>query len=182
MADSTPLLPTSELPLSVYLNEALTHLPPSFLLPQTTSSLLYTDSNFSTWSSLSRVSIPNIHRTTEMGAEKACPAIDRARETLRSQGNRLGPTNHYGPTLGVGRTLAGSKRHRKVVRDNLRCITKGTIRFVSQTKTYSLRSRNVHRKVARRGGVRRLSYDIYDETRIAVKNRLQTVCPSCFHA
>jgi hypothetical protein len=73
-----------------------------------------------------------------MGAEKTRATVDRARETLRSQGNRLGPTHRYGPTLGVGRTLGGSKRHRKVVRDNLEGITNGTIRFVSQIKTYSL--------------------------------------------
>lgn len=65
---------------------------------------------------------------TTMAAEKQSATFDRARGTLRSQGAR------YGPTLGVGRTLARSKRHRKIVRDNLEGITKGNIRLVRQTR------------------------------------------------
>jgi histone H4 len=52
----------------------------------------------------------------------------------------------------------GAKRHRKVLRDNILGITKPAIR-----------------RIARRGGVKRLSGLIYDETRGVLKVFLQNV-------
>ncbi|KAF2432617.1 hypothetical protein EJ08DRAFT_695371 [Tothia fuscella] len=48
--------------------------------------------------------------------------------------------------------------NRKVLRDNIKGITKGDIR-----------------RLARRGGVKRISAMVYDETRDAVRERLNTI-------
>ncbi|THW58050.1 hypothetical protein D6D02_08136 [Aureobasidium pullulans] len=55
---------------------------------------------------------------------------------------------------GLGKSTA--KRHRKILRDNINGITKGSIR-----------------RLARRGGVKRISATIYDEVRAALKDRLK---------
>jgi len=57
---------------------------------------------------------------------------------------------------GLGK--GGAKRHRKVLRDNLQGITKGSIR-----------------RIARRGGVKRMSGLIYEEVRGNLKNFLEMV-------
>ncbi|KAG9553159.1 hypothetical protein KCU71_g9201, partial [Aureobasidium melanogenum] len=57
---------------------------------------------------------------------------------------------------GLGKSTA--KRHRKILRDNIKGITKGSIR-----------------RLARRGGVKRISATIYDEVRFALKDRLKTL-------
>ncbi|KAH9904141.1 putative histone H4 [Xylariomycetidae sp. FL2044] len=54
---------------------------------------------------------------------------------------------------GLGKT--GAKRHRKVLRDNILGITKPAIR-----------------RLARRGGVKRISGQIYDQVRDALRARL----------
>jgi len=56
----------------------------------------------------------------------------------------------------------GAKRHHKILRDNIRGINKPDIR-----------------RLARRGGVKRISGMIYDETRTALKNYLTTVLQDC---
>lgn len=56
----------------------------------------------------------------------------------------------------------GLKRHRKVVRDSIRGITKGDIR-----------------RLARRGGIKRISANIYDEARTAMVDRLKTILEEC---
>ncbi|KAK0666101.1 putative histone H4 [Cercophora samala] len=56
--------------------------------------------------------------------------------------------------LGSGKT--GAKRHRKIVRDTIHGITKPAIR-----------------RLARRGGVKRISGAIYEETRGVIKARLE---------
>ncbi|KAH0342825.1 hypothetical protein KCU81_g5491, partial [Aureobasidium melanogenum] len=78
---------------------------------------------------------------------------------------RLSGTGH---PVGMGKTATGvggkglgksaAKRHRKILRDNIQGITKGSIR-----------------RLARRGGVKRISATIYDEVRYALKNRLKTL-------
>jgi len=62
-----------------------------------------------------------------------------------------------GAGLGLGKTSrpGGLKRHRKILRDNIQGVTKGAIRL------------------ARRGGVKRISGDIYDETRKVLKLYLE---------
>nr|POE72316.1 histone h4 [Quercus suber] len=58
---------------------------------------------------------------------------------------------------GLGKSIPG-KRHRKVLKDNIQGITKPAIR-----------------RLARRGGVKRISADIYDQMRAVVKTRLEVV-------
>jgi len=69
--------------------------------------------------------------------------------------NRTKATNpHGGKGLGKG----GTKRHNKVLRDNIQGITKPAIR-----------------RLARRGGVKRISGLIYEETRAVLKIFLENV-------
>ncbi|KAI4762681.1 hypothetical protein E4T52_05250 [Aureobasidium sp. EXF-3400] len=75
------------------------------------------------------------------------------------------PSGTARPAAGLGKTATGlggkglgkstAKRHRKILRDNIQGITKGSIR-----------------RLARRGGVKRISANIYDEVRGALKTRL----------
>eukprot|EP01087_Luapelamoeba_hula_P018657 TRINITY_DN604_c0_g1_i1.p1 TRINITY_DN604_c0_g1~~TRINITY_DN604_c0_g1_i1.p1 ORF type:complete len:135 (-),score=26.17 TRINITY_DN604_c0_g1_i1:105-509(-) len=72
-------------------------------------------------------------------------------------GKGLGGKGLGGKGLG-GKGLTGAKRHRKVLRDNIQGITKPAIR-----------------RLARRGGVKRISGAIYDETRGVLKVFLENV-------
>ncbi|KAI1095748.1 histone-fold-containing protein [Rostrohypoxylon terebratum] len=56
----------------------------------------------------------------------------------------------------------GIKRHRKILRDNIQGITKPAIR-----------------RLARRGGVKRISAQIYDEVRVALRARLENIIKDC---
>src|SRR3954462_7333467 len=60
---------------------------------------------------------------------------------------------------GKGLGKGGAKRHRKILRDNIQGITKPAIR-----------------RLARRGGVKRISGLIYEETRGVLKIFLENVC------
>ncbi|CAG8962168.1 hypothetical protein HYFRA_00005216 [Hymenoscyphus fraxineus] len=59
--------------------------------------------------------------------------------------------------LGKGRGFT-SRRHRKIAKDNIQSITKPDIR-----------------RLARRGGVKRISAAIYEETRVALKAYLEKI-------
>ena len=59
---------------------------------------------------------------------------------------------------GKGLGKSGAKRHRKVMRDNIQGITKPAIR-----------------RLARRGGVKRISGMMYEETRAVLKTFLMNV-------
>ena len=59
---------------------------------------------------------------------------------------------------GKGLGKGGAKRHRKILRDNIQGITKPAIR-----------------RLARRGGVKRISAMIYEETRGVLKTFLESV-------
>ncbi|KAH0613319.1 uncharacterized protein H6S33_009699 [Morchella sextelata] len=61
---------------------------------------------------------------------------------------------------GLGKALA--KRHRKVMKDTIRGITKPDIR-----------------RLARRGGVKRISAQIYEEARHALVTHLKTILHDC---
>lgn len=61
-------------------------------------------------------------------------------------------------TGGGGKSTIGFKRHKRVLRDNIKGITKPAIR-----------------RLARRGGVKRISGTIYDETRATLKIFLEEV-------
>merc|ERR1711959_555223 len=75
------------------------------------------------------------------------------------QQQTMGGRGKGGKGLGKG----GAKRHRKVLRDNIQGITKPAIR-----------------RLARRGGVKRISGLIYEETRgvLKVSSRTSSVMPS----
>merc|ERR1711862_1046387 len=69
------------------------------------------------------------------------------------------PNQHVWPRKGrKGLGKGGAKRHRKVLRDNIQGITKPAIR-----------------RLARRGGVKRIAGTIYDETRTVLKAFLESV-------
>ncbi|KAK4420868.1 Histone H4 variant [Sesamum alatum] len=70
------------------------------------------------------------------------------------EGERMSGRGKGGKGLGKG----GAKRHRKVLRDNIQGITKPAIR-----------------RLARRGGVKRISGLIYEETRGVLKIFLENV-------
>ncbi|KAF2165972.1 hypothetical protein M409DRAFT_66894 [Zasmidium cellare ATCC 36951] len=57
---------------------------------------------------------------------------------------------------GLGKGGKTAKRHRKILRDNIQGVTKGDIR-----------------RLARRGGVKRISGMIYDETRTQLRRHLE---------
>lgn len=72
--------------------------------------------------------------------------------------NRTGPgyahvTSTSTSTPGSGRLGQGRRRHRKVLKDTIQAVTKGDIR-----------------RLARRGGVKRISAGIYNEARAAMKD------------
>jgi len=71
-----------------------------------------------------------------------------AAHPLSSQLSKMSGRGKGGKGLGKG----GAKRHRKVLRDNIQGITKPAIR-----------------RLARRGGVKRISGLIYEETRGVLK-------------
>ncbi|AFP65416.1 histon H4 (nucleomorph) [Chroomonas mesostigmatica CCMP1168] len=60
--------------------------------------------------------------------------------------------------IGKGLGKAGAKRHRKILRDNIQGITKPAIR-----------------RLARRGGVKRISGLVYEETRNVLKSFLESI-------
>lgn len=86
--------------------------------------------------------------------------------------HRVPPAFHkpaHGGKHHVGSGKGGMKRHRKVFRDNLAGITKPAIR-----------------RLARRGGVKRMSESVYEETRGVLKdfltNVIQAAVAYCDHA
>jgi histone H4 len=71
----------------------------------------------------------------------------------------MGYSSHRGRGLGAkGLGKGGAKRHRKVLRDNIQGITKNAIR-----------------RLARRGGVKRISGLIYEETRGVLRSFLEDI-------
>jgi len=76
----------------------------------------------------------------------------------------LGNSRHIRPGAvgGKGKLVHGPRRHRKTRRDTIKGITKPDIR-----------------RLARRGGVKRISAGIYDEVRGALRDRLSTIIQDC---
>ncbi|MCJ1400792.1 hypothetical protein MMC11_004000 [Xylographa trunciseda] len=82
------------------------------------------------------------------------PSYVEVRYVSGIAGALLTPCGKGGKGLGKG----GAKRHRKILRDNIQGITKPAIR-----------------RLARRGGVKRISAMIYEETRGVLKTFLESV-------
>merc|ERR1712093_666845 len=102
---------------------------------------------------------PNIASTTFPSTQHATPSIDallhhQTTPTSFSYNFNMTGRGKGGKGLGKG----GAKRHRKILRDNIQGITKPAIR-----------------RLARRGGVKRISAMIYEETRGVLKTFLEGV-------
>ncbi|XP_046408870.1 histone H4-like [Ischnura elegans] len=82
--------------------------------------------------------------------------IDRSKQARFSHRDSSNMTGRGKGGKGLGK--GGAKRHRKVLRDNIQGITKPAIR-----------------RLARRGGVKRISGLIYEETRGVLKVFLENV-------
>ncbi|RPA89158.1 histone-fold-containing protein [Choiromyces venosus 120613-1] len=78
------------------------------------------------------------------------------------RGRISGGKSLSGKTGGLGNEVARMKRQRKIHRDSVHGITKGDLR-----------------RLARRGGVKRLSGAIYNEVRGAMTDHLKKILHSC---
>jgi histone H4 len=113
---------------------------------------------------------PTQQYTADSDAEAAPqPSMTQAQATTTTQAttqpNGSGGYAAHRPSGGKGRGLGakglgmgGARRHRKVMRDNILGITKPAIR-----------------RLARRGGVKRISSLIYEETRGVLKVFLESI-------
>ena len=92
--------------------------------------------------------------------KSSCPATeghsDSKKLNTKSQETQLNMSGRGKGGKGLGK--GGAKRHRKILRDNIQGITKPAIR-----------------RLARRGGVKRISGLIYEETRGVLKVFLESV-------
>ncbi len=87
-----------------------------------------------------------------VGGQPSSPGNGGAGKSMK----RLGGVGRGKGGKGLGK--GGAKRHRKVLKDNIQGITKPAIR-----------------RLARRGGVKRISGLIYEETRTVLKEFLENV-------
>ncbi|KAJ4342647.1 hypothetical protein N0V87_000856 [Didymella glomerata] len=86
------------------------------------------------------------------------PGSSHAAPASASRASQLGiGLGKGGKGLGLGKGK-GVKRHQKIQRDTIQGVTKGDIR-----------------RLARRGGVKRISANIYDDVRQALKARLSDI-------
>ena len=89
-----------------------------------------------------------VHSTTQTNNQHATYGTSASNVATTSHGaQRAEPTSSGRGKGGKGLGKGGAKRHRKVLRDNIQGITKPAIR-----------------RLARRGGVKRISGLIYEET------------------
>ncbi|KAF2796262.1 histone-fold-containing protein [Melanomma pulvis-pyrius CBS 109.77] len=95
------------------------------------------------------------------GVKRAGPPGSSAESPSAAKAQRLNTTGHGGKGLGKGKGKA-QRRHQKILRDNINGVTKGDIR-----------------RIARRGGVKRISAAAYPEVRIALKQRLEGILKQC---
>ncbi|KAI0860665.1 histone-fold-containing protein [Xylaria cubensis] len=110
-------------------------------------------------------------------------------------GGKVDPRGAKG-AKGLGRGLGGKggiKRHRKILRDNILGITKPAIRYgilhARHSVPFPVTSSGCafvvdidnfnHRRLARRGGVKRISATIYEEIRSVLKQRLREIIQDC---
>uniref|UniRef100_J3M0Q9 Histone H4 n=1 Tax=Oryza brachyantha TaxID=4533 RepID=J3M0Q9_ORYBR len=106
-------------------------------------------------------SLPNpslyIHRRNSQSHTTLLPHLHQIPTAQRGSGGEVSVMSGRGKG-GKGLGKGGAKRHRKVLRDNIQGITKPAIR-----------------RLARRGGVKRISGLIYEETRGVLKIFLENV-------
>ncbi|CAK1358654.1 Histone H4 [Cercospora beticola] len=101
----------------------------------------------------------HINRTpASTGSSKTAGQPTPARGGKQFFGGKTTASSAAGGSRGLGLGGKGLKRHRKILRDNILGITKGSIR-----------------RLARRGGVKRISATIYQETRTVLRKRLETL-------
>ena len=95
-----------------------------------------------------------LEETGPLGSAQNTPNTTQTTSTKHPNSSNMSGRGKGGKGLGKG----GAKRHRKVLRDNIQGITKPAIR-----------------RLARRGGVKRISGLIYEETRGVLKVFLENV-------
>ena len=76
---------------------------------------------------------------------------------------------------GKGLGKGGAKRHRKVLRDNIQVFTAVIFVIILSTLMFQGITKPAIRRLARRGGVKRISGLIYEETRGVLKVFLENV-------
>ena len=103
---------------------------------------------------LSSPSQPPLHFAPKCEYKSLGPLPQKHHSILNDNSSNMTGRGKGGKGLGKG----GAKRHRKVLRDNIQGITKPAIR-----------------RLARRGGVKRISGLIYEETRGVLKVFLENV-------
>ncbi|KAH6676497.1 histone-fold-containing protein [Halenospora varia] len=106
----------------------------------------------SPFGSQNRIPVGGPQRQTLSGKTVKQSGVGVASSQYDSRGDR---------SRGLGKGKA-HKRHRKLLRDNIQGITKGDIR-----------------RMARRGGVKRISSTIYEDARGAIKAYLERVLRDC---
>ncbi|KAF4996218.1 hypothetical protein FGRMN_4630 [Fusarium graminum] len=94
-------------------------------------------------------------------AQRGGPSSARPRPVPNYSGGKVVAIQKKGIVRqGGGKTILGGKRHRKVLRDSVKGVNDP--------------AKPAIRRLARRGGVKRISAGIYDEIRLALKARLET--------
>ncbi|POS74711.1 histone h4-2 [Diaporthe helianthi] len=93
--------------------------------------------------------------------------------TIPQRGGPSGLKNRPGTVS--GKTIwgaKGAKRHRKIIKDSIKGITRPDIRDALIRQPH-------HSRLARRGGVKRISAQIYNDVRAALKDRLEMILRDC---
>ena len=105
-------------------------------------------------------SLISLHRQlqtlTRRRTQRKCLHARALAKAAKVSGEARDKQHRHSHFVGLGK--GGAKRHRKVLRDNIQGITKPAIR-----------------RLARRGGVKRISGLIYEETRSVLKVFLENV-------
>ncbi len=113
---------------------------------------------------LMRVILSGDARTSASGGGGSASASGGGGNASASGGGgSASGSGHGGKTKGLGKGgkglgKGGAKRHRKVLRDSIRGIKKPSIR-----------------RMARRGGVKRMSGEVFEETRVVIKGLMEPV-------
>ncbi|KAF5673572.1 histone h4 [Fusarium heterosporum] len=97
-------------------------------------------------------------------AQRGGPSSARPRPVPNYSGGKVVALQKKGIVRqGAGKTIMSGKRHRKILKDSVNGI--------------NAPAKPAIRRLARRGGVKRISAGIYDEIRGALRARLETANP-----